>query len=77
MSFTFGYSIRTTMITEEITTEQEEQRERALAVLRRLVDDKREYERKAIEDYKNDPELQAFIAKLRHENANRATISEL
>ena len=65
------------MTTEEITTKQEEQRERALSVLRRLVDEKREDERKSIEDYKNNPDLQDFIAKLRHENANRGTISKL
>lgn len=61
------------MITEEITTEQEAQRERALAVLRRLVDDKREDERKAIEDYKNNPELQAFVAELDRKNAECGT----
>ena len=54
-------------------TKQEEQRERALATLRQMVANKRAEEKKAIEEYKNDPELQAFIANLRKENANRDT----
>lgn len=59
------------------TTKPEELDERLLANLRQMVANKREAERQAIEDYKNNPELQALIAKLRRENATRGTITEL
>lgn len=61
------------MTTTETTTKQEEQRERALAVLRKLVDNKREDERKTIEDYKNNPKKRAFVAELDRKNAERGT----
>lgn len=51
----------------------EEQRERTIAGLRRMVAEKREYEKKAIEDCKNDPESQAFVARLDKKNAERGT----
>lgn len=56
---------------------QEEKRARALSTLRRMVADKREFEKKAIEKYGSDPELQQLITKLRHENADRGTAAKL
>ena len=61
------------MTTEEITTKQEEQRERALNVLRRLVDEKREDERRTIEAFKNDPDKRAFVAELYRRNVECGT----
>ena len=57
--------------------QEDQQRERSLATLRQMVANKRAYEKEAIENYKNDPELQALIAKLRQENANRGTSDKL
>lgn len=65
-----------TMTTPETTTE-EEQRQRTLAVLKRMVAEKRVREQEDIEAYKNDPELQAIFAKLREENTNCDDTSKL
>ncbi len=56
------------MIPEEITTK--EQHERALAMLRKRVDDKREDEQKTIKDYKKDPKNRASVAELDRKNAD-------
>lgn len=59
------------MTAEEIT--QKERRERYLAVLRQMATNKKAEEQQAIERYKNDLDLQAFIVKLDQKNAQRGT----
>ncbi len=72
IGFTFVCSFTQAMTTIE-NNQQEEQRERALALLRRMVADKRADEKKAIDAYQNNPELQALIKRLDQSNAERGT----
>ena len=60
-------------MTQQEATKQEEQHQRTLAVLKRMVAEKRAYEQQAVENYKNDPELQALIARLDQKNKERET----
>lgn len=55
------------MTTQE-PKKQPDQREQTLAILKKIVAEKRVREQEAIEAYKNNPELQAIFAELREEN---------
>lgn len=52
---------------------QEERHERAIAVIKQMVANKKVAEREAIEDYKNNPAKQALVAELKRKNAERGT----
>lgn len=59
------------MTTEE--PKKNERHERAIAIIRRLLADKKAAEQEAIEDYKNNPAKQALVAELRRKNEERGT----
>ncbi|GAB2582973.1 hypothetical protein [Spirosoma areae] len=50
-----------------------ERHERALAIVRQMVANKKAAEQEAIEDYKNNPAKQALVAELDRKNAERGT----
>ncbi|QMW06450.1 hypothetical protein [Spirosoma foliorum] len=50
-----------------------ERHERALAIVKQMVANKKEAEKQAIEDYKNNPAKQALVAELDRKNAERGT----
>ena len=59
-----------------MTTEQpksDERHEQTVAIIRRMIANKKAAEQEAIEDYKNNPAKQALVAKLRRENEDRGT----
>ena len=47
--------------------------ERALDIVRRMLESKRAEQKKMIEEYQTDPRKQAIIEELRRENAKRGT----
>ena len=47
--------------------------ERAWTILHRLIADKREAERRIVEEFHTNPDKQAAVAKLRAENKRRGT----
>jgi len=59
------------MTTEE--PQKEERREQAVAIVRRMIANKKAAEKEAIEDYKNNPAKQALVAELRRKNEERGT----
>ena len=50
-----------------------ERHERAVAIMKRLIADKRQAEKEMVENFHTDPLIQAAIAKLKEENARRGT----
>lgn len=47
--------------------------ERAVAIMKRLVADKRQAEKDIVENFHTDPMIQAAVAKLKEENERRGT----
>ncbi|WP_460914061.1 hypothetical protein [Spirosoma areae] len=58
-------------IAPELTAQ--ERHERAVAIMKRLVDDKRQAEKDMVENFRKDPLIQAAVAKLKEENERRGT----
>ena len=59
-------------ITSQITSEQTAH-ERAVAIMKRLVADKRQAEQDMVDNFHTDPLIQAAVAKLKEENERRGT----
>ena len=47
--------------------------ERAVAIMKRLIADKRQAEKEMVENFHTDPLIQAAVAKLKEENERRGT----
>ena len=59
------------MTTDE--PKKDERHERALAIARQMMANKKAAEKEAIEEYKNNPAKQALVAELRRKNEERGT----
>ena len=55
------------------TTPEPTAHERAVAIMKRLVADKRQAEKDIVENFHTDPLIQAAVAKLKEENERRGT----
>lgn len=55
------------------TMSEEARHERAVAIMKRLVADKRQAEEDMVRNFHTDPLIQAAVAKLKEENERRGT----
>lgn len=62
-----------TMETNESIEMAQNRHERAWAILQRLIDDKRQAEKRIVENFHTDPLIQAAVTRLREENERRGT----
>ncbi|QHW00778.1 hypothetical protein [Spirosoma endbachense] len=61
------------MKTQDQSTTAQTAHERAVAIIERLIADKRQAEKDIVENFHTDPMIQAAVAKLREENERRGT----
>jgi hypothetical protein len=61
------------METNEQSVTTQTPHERAVAIMQRLIDDKRQAEKDIVDNFHTDPLIQAAVARLREQNERRGT----
>ena len=61
------------METNQHSTAPQTAHEQAVAIMKRLIADKRQAEKDIVENFHTDPLIQTAVAKLKEENARRGT----
>jgi hypothetical protein len=72
LGFSFKKRINAQVMTAE-DPKRDVRHQKAIAIVRQMLANKKNAEKEAIEDYKNNPAKQALVAELRRKNEERGT----